>query len=200
MVAKFSIYSWRDIIRICAPMARSPQADRDALQYLYFWFDHTDCMVYGANSVQVSRIQVPFTSTDVHYGVNLLVEPVKPTSHTQNVELHIDLDKKEYTIIFLDSEDEILDGVTRPFASCEPLNYPLLYERAQQNFDLLSVDGSGRYYICVDPKILLRSLEGFKGCEKVIFNFGGRNQPFTIRPYGDDDLNAMALVNPVRML
>ena len=62
-----------------------------------------------------------------------------------------------------------------------------------------SQDGSGKYFIAVNPKYLISALEGMKSCKRVILNFAERNQAFTIRPFNDGSIDTTALVLPVRI-
>ena len=201
MVAKFDVVHWRDVIRACNAVIATNDKDRILTKYMDFVFDLYDrsAVVYGSNGCMITRVTVPCEIKDIPKDYHLLIPPLKIPAHTKSIEIHIDEEKKEYTIIFIDSEDEIIDTFISDFVDGQPLDYESFYKKAQDNFESHSKDGTGKYFIAVNPKYLLAALEGLKSCDSVIMNFGSVVQPFTIRPY-DGDIDATALVYPIRVM
>lgn len=196
MKACFSIYDYRDMYRICGTLALTTPEDHPAWQYLDLTFESDHCTVYAANGVQLARMIIPCETKDIPYGYHIMVRPVKPTSHTKSIELHIDEGAGNYTIIFIDGEDEILDSITNPLCDLPFVGFDKLRERMETS---LGVDGCGNYSIAVNPKVLLRTLEGLKAYDKIIFNFADKHEPFRVFPVSDDNQDVECYVYPMRL-
>ena len=195
MIAKFDIYNYRDMYRNCGVLAAAAPEDHSAWRYLDLTFESSRCVIFGSNGVQLARVVIPCEMHGIPYDYHIMIHPIKPTSHTKSVELHIDEATETYTIIFVDSEDEILDSVTESFYKAPPVGFDRLYKKLEENF---GPKGEGQYSIAVNPKVLLRTLEGLKGYDKVIFNFASIVEPFRVFPETDDqDIECM--VYPMRL-
>ena len=196
MVAKFDIYNYRDMYRVCGTLALTTPEDHPAWQYLDLTFESDRCIVYAANGVQLARMAIPCETKDIPHGYHIMVRPAKPTSHTKSIELYIDEGAGNYTIIFIDGEDEILDSITEPFCKESPVGFENIYKKLEAN---LGVEGTGQYSIAVNPKVLLRTLEGLKAYDKIIFNFANIHEPFRVFPVSDDNQGAECYVYPMRL-
>lgn len=199
MVAKFKVADWRDILRVCGTIAASNPKDRIVTQYLDFHFNGPECCVYGSNGAQISRIVVPCVNQDIPPEYRLLVPPMKIPARTRSVEIHIDDGIKEYEVICLDSEDDVIDAVRSSFCACDLPDYGSFFDKVWKDIDVYN-NGEGKYFIAVNPKYLMNALEGLKSCDHVILNFANRHQPFMIRPYGDEYIDVTAMVCPVRLV
>lgn len=204
MVCKMNVYSWKDIMRTCAPCTASEKDARELLKYIDFFFKDGIVTACGSNAFQISRVEI--TNAVIKdaplMGFHLFIPPMKTPPHTKSVEIHVDEDAGKYTVIFLDDDTEeadVLEAVEKECVRGEPMDFGSFFKKAQDNFDKTSRDGSGQYHIVVNTKFLLNALEGMKSQPTVIFNFGDPNNPFTIRPFGGD-MDATALVYPVRIL
>lgn len=199
MVAKFSSQSWRDILRVCGSVSMSCPNENDVCRYLDLCFIGTNCIAFGSNTYQVSRVSVPCEITDIPFDYHLLVLPEKVPPRSRFIELHIDEKKQEYTIVYIDGEDEEIDASIVPFFAGGRIDYEDIFSKAQEQIWEYN-HGFGKYHIAVNPKLLMAALDGMKSCDSVIFNFAGINQPFTVRPFDDDDgLAAKALIFPVKI-
>ena len=195
MIAKFDVYNYKDMYRNCGVLAATAPEDHPAWRYLDLTFEADCCTVYASNGVQIARICIPCAMTDIPFDYHIMIHPIKPTSHTKSVELHIDESTETYTVFFVDGEDEILDSITESFCKDAPIGFSKLYERLENNF---GVTGAGEYSFAVDPKVLLRALEGVKGFDKVVFTFASPTSPFRIFPPNvDQDITCM--VYPMRL-
>lgn len=200
MVAKFDIYSWKDILRVAGTIAATSPKERVMTKYMdfHFPFPGNSATVYGCNIYQASKLTVPCETRDIPDDYHLLVLPQKVPPHTRSVEIHINAGKKSYSLMYIDSENDIIDACDCEMIDGDPVDYESLFKKALDNFERESTDSSGKYYIVANPRYLMNALEGMKQCDSVILNFGNQVQPFTIRPWGDNDENITALVLPVR--
>ena len=198
-IAKMTVYQWREIMRVCGSVMSNYESDNPALRYIDMCF-HDEFggyhVAYGSNGCQISRVIFQCDTDDIPWGYHLLIPAMKTPARTRSVEIHLDDDAKEYNIVFLDEDNDIISAVRSQFADANPLDYKSFFKKAHENFDQYN-HGEGKYCIAVNPKYLLSALEGFKSCDNVILNFGSHVHPFTIRP-GDDSMNAEALILPVR--
>lgn len=200
MVTKLSVYAWKDIMRVCGPITNTTPKDKISCRYIDLWIGKYELTAYGSNAIQISKVNVPCDADAAPYGgYHLLIPPMKTPAGTRYVEIHSNDEEKEYTVMFLDIDKDIISAVTSPMFDGKPLDYEDFYRKAQKNFDDHSRDGAGEYYIVVNPKLLLNALEGFKSSEKVILNFGSRVQPFMIRDF-DQNVDATALIYPIRVV
>lgn len=199
MVCKLDVDHYKDILRVCGPAVASQNDHRELLKYINLFIQQERVTAYGCNAYQISKITVPCTSEGVSIfdGFNLLIPPLKVIPHTKSVEIHIDEEKREYMIIFVDAEGDDLGATTNHFVEGQPMDYPSFFEMAQNNFDKCSSDGAGKYVIFVNPKYLLAAMEGFKSAPAVAINFANPYEFFSVRPL-NDSMDAMALVLPVR--
>lgn len=202
MVIKYDISDWKNLMKICGTVAAFGFRQRPILGYISIYADTVNNVTtcYACNGYQAGKLVIPCRLQDVPHNYRLMILPVKAPSHTRSVEIHIDGDKKSYIVIFIDDEDEIVGSTDDyDFFDGEPLDVEQFYKKAQEAFDKTSQDGSGKYFIAVNPKYLISALEGMKSCEIIIMNFAERNQAFTIRPFNDGSIDAAALVLPVRI-
>lgn len=196
--AKFNVYSWRDIMRICGGVASTSSKDKIICQYIDLCFKTVECVAYGSNAYQVSRVSVPCEIKDLPDGYHLLIKPMKIPSGTKFVEIHIDQANKKFDIAFIDADDDIRDAAVCEFFDGDPMDYEMFYKRSHESIDKYG-HGEGKYCISVNPRYLITALEGLKSCDHVILNFADRTDAFSIRPW-DDSIDAEALVLPVRRL
>lgn len=198
-LVKFDIYAWRDIHRVCGTVTASCAIDRIICKYMDLHFTPVECTAYGSNGAQISKVIVRCEAKDIPFNYHLLIPPMRTPAHTRSVEIHIDDEEKEYTVIFIDAEDEIIYSQSFPFFDGEPLDYESFYKKTQDKFDSYSRDGQGKYFIAFNPKYLIAALEGMKNCEHVYLHFGSQVDPCMIRSDGEE-LVATALVYPVRVM
>lgn len=199
MVTKFAVADWRSIMRVCGSIAATCPPDRITCRYILLRFESGECVAYGSNASQITRLSVPCTTAFVPIGYELMILPMKVPARTKFVELDIDPDKKCFTISYIDEDNDIIDATPCEFFDGEHLDYEYFYKKATDSIEQYN-HGEGRYVIAFNPKYLINALEGFKSCDHVIVNFANTNDPFMIRPYGDEKVHATAIVYPVRLL
>ena len=197
MVIKFKSNHFRDIMRICGPITSTCPDNREICHYISLVFYYDVCEAYGSNGYQISKVEVPCILKNVYPRFTLLIPPLKVPPRTREVEIHVDEKEKEYELMYLDEESDVIGADKYKFFEGEPLDYESFYIRAQENFDKYN-NGEGKYVISVNPKYLINALEGLKSCDSVIFNFGSAVEPFLIRS-GDESVKTSALLYPVRM-
>lgn len=197
MDIKFTVYAWRDIMKICGAITLTCPKEMIICRYIDLRFESCECIAYGSNGCQFTRISVPCECRDVPWQYHLLVKPMKIPSGTKFVEIHIDQKNKKFDVAYIDAEDDIRDAVVCDFFDGDPFDYERFWQKTHDTLNQYN-QGSGQYFICVNPKYLINALEGMKSCDRVIMNFGSCVDGFTIRPYDDDQPNIEAVIYPVR--
>ena len=198
-IAKMTVNQWRNIMRVCCPAITNYESDNPAIRYIDLCFqdESAGCHVaYGSNGFIVSRVIFRCDTDDIPWHYHLLIPSMKTPARTRSVEIHLDDDAKEYDVVFLDEDNDIINALHSPFADAVPLDYKYFFKKAHDNFDRYN-NSNGRYCIAVNPRHLMSALEGFKSCDNVVLNFGSSVQSFAITP-GDDSMNAETLILPVR--
>ena len=199
MVTKFAVADWRSIMRICGSISATCRPEQITCRYILLRFDVFECVAYGSNGTQITRISVPCTVSEVPAGYQLMVLPMKVPARTKFVELDIDEVSKNYTVSYIDEDNDIIDAQLCNFFDGEPMDYEYYCNKTQDTISQYGY-GEGKYVTFINPKILINALDGFKSCDYVILNFADRFDPFTIRSYDDDRINTLAIVNPARFI
>lgn len=197
MTIKFSGYDWKDIMRVCGAVIEPEKSPREMLKYIRLHCENGWCEAVGSNSYQVSRVECICGMDDL-WPVDVLLPLIKAPAGARRVELTPYDKALGHVVVFFDGENNIINRHIVPVPDGEYIDIDMVMKKALDRIDTFN-DGKGQYMIVVNPKLLLNALSGLKECKSVIFNFGSPVDAFTIRPYIEDDLNAMAMVYPIRM-
>jgi len=196
MEVKFSVYDFKDIMKICGSVTATTEKDKPRCQYIDLYFDPADhsCTACGCNGYQLSTVKVRCEYRDIPFDYHLLIPPMKVVPRTKTVKINIDEDG--YSVAFIDEDEDILKAVSSPFTDVEPMDYKALISSMRTHIEKYN-HGEGAYCICVNPRYLITALESLKSCDSVYLNFSDRVHAFTVRP-GDDSVAAEAFILPVR--
>ena len=198
MIAVFNVWDFKDIQKVCSPMLATDDA-RIALTYMDLEFMDNRCTAYGSNGYQVSKITVPCTMTEKPFEpIKVLLRPIKIPAKTKKIILNTD-DSETLYLTFFDKDNGLTGDMSQPVEHAEPLKFEEnVFKPSLDKIGSAGNFGEGKYSIVVDPKYLMNALSGMQDCKTVIFNFSDPLSPFLLRPYKDEDFDAMSLVFPCR--